>query len=48
MILDECCPCPECNGWAPGPPEGDELEECFEPEHPENVAPERLGYEAVE
>lgn len=37
------CPCPECNGRIPDAP--DEREEWSEPEHPENVSPERQGYE---
>lgn len=34
------CPCPECNGWTPGPPEEDEdsaLAAC-EP-HPDEMEP---------
>jgi hypothetical protein len=33
------CPCPECNGIVP-----DRTEPDYEPEHPENVSPERYGY----
>jgi hypothetical protein len=39
------CPCPECNGRYPGAPDEDDAEDYDEPEHPENVAPEREGYD---
>lgn len=39
------CPCPECNGAVRWPGAPDEREEYHEPEHPENVSPERQGYE---